>query len=1552
MLSSTIDSFSHEGFTRLNSEAMVLGTSGPLEGVGARLSENYTLTHLGADKVPGGGDDTIVPLVADYQDGATQISLRPASGLSTGWDESDYLMDLGLMGDWVVSPDGTTVRQQAEAGASFFVSEATWSWDRFAGRISIDAEATDDDAIGLAFAFEEEANGEPFTYYLLSWRAAAQEGAEAGLTLAKVTGDGTTDPDLWTLDEADADVEIVATDAAVLWQPGGEYDFAVLRDSATGAFTVTISHPNDGTELVTLASADDALPDGLGRVGFYCHSQGGVTFAAERDARTWDDGFYILRVHESLTDLDGYSLDGDGDGQPGGDYVTHFTIDTVPPVVPGANYGANEIYVTLDDFGGMDPASVADPANWTLAAADGDDTFGEGSETDVSHLIQSVVWETDIAVATLSLVDVPDETDLYELRIGQVTDLAGNVADPPSEPLRFRGEDLLADTVVWKPVTGGNWNDPANWSGGTLPGENDRVVISQTGIEISVPVDVTVRRVHSAADLQINAGTFTVLGNSEVTGALTVANGAALKADGDGAVLVASGPTTIGGASLYAVNRGQLVLNAATQYTHTSTANHQDRVIEASGAGSLISMTGLTEVNGGTHYDCDVTIRTLDGGRIDVPNVTTIDVPAAGDQRRRGVHIAVDGVNSVIDLSGLQRFDDHYGWTDSSNHDGQMSQLKAVNGGHVELGALTQLQRVDVSQIDGTGTMDLSTVQSAHVARFNISTDMTFPSLSRMDHAYVYVSGADVQFPAATNIDSVATLEVSNGGRLSIPSATTNNPIWSTDQTWTATGTGSVLSLPGLEEVLCGTNYDNDVTIQALAGGRVELPNVVRMENPNEGDQRRRGIHVTADGEGSSIDLGSLETFDDHYGWTDSSNHDGQMSQLKAIHGGQVDLGSLTHLQRVDLPQIDGTGTMDLSTVEWAHVARLNISTDMTFPNLWRMDHAYVYVSGADVEFPAATNIDSVATLEVSSGGRLSIPSATTNNPIWSVDQTWTATGTDSVLSLPGLEEVLCGTNYDNDVTIQALAGGRVELPNVIRIEDPSEGDQRRRGIHVTADGEGSSIDLGSLERFEDFYGWTDSTNHDGQMSQLRALDGSQIMFGAEQVAVENVEVFTSGLLTGSLRLSGNSTLGGSGQVGGSVSAAGASVVRPGGTGIGNLEVVGDYTQSSGATLDIQLGGAEAGTYDQLIVGGLATLDGHVATALTGGFFPADEDEFTIVTATAREGVFSSYSGYDLGNGTQLSPVYGLGTAGFAVEFSTGPFVEDCQPSGTVVNELASLVVTFSEVVAEETLTEADVQLEGPAGAIGTTSVSPAGDRSFRIVFPRQTLHGDYTLMLGPDVTDAVGNPMNQDGDGVNGEPYVDTEDPGDVFVHVVSLDDQAAPVVTNIDPVGRLNQPVSAITIALNEDVTFDSSNVAITTPTGAVPAGDIDVTPVDGRTFAVTLPEQTRDGQYRVEIGGVGDVRGNVMTTTYATIFEIDQTGPRVLSMVPTGDVHEVVDAIMLTFSDDVDASTVAQDDVSLLDPDSGSVPLNLEYQSDSVFRVSFNGHCTLGDLRAAQW
>jgi hypothetical protein len=101
----------------------------------------------------------------------------------------------------------------------------------------------------------------------------------------------------------------------------------------------------------------------------------------------------------------------------------------------------------------------------------------------------------------------------------------------------------------------------------------------------------------------------------------------------------------------------------------------------------------------------------------------------------------------------------------------------------------------------------------------------------------------------------------------------------------------------------------------------------------------------------------------------------------------------------------------------------------------------------------------------------------------------------------------------------------------------------------------------------------------------------------------------------------------------------------------------------------------------------------------------------------------------------------------------TGPRVVSADQVGTVTGPVDRVRLSFSETIDPASFTTADVAvLEGPAGAITPTAVNWLGGGDFEVVFEPQNAPGNYRLVVGPDISDAGGNVMDQDQDGTGGE--------------------------------------------------------------------------------------------------------------------------------------------------------------------------------------------------------
>src|SRR5262249_25462493 len=104
-----------------------------------------------------------------------------------------------------------------------------------------------------------------------------------------------------------------------------------------------------------------------------------------------------------------------------------------------------------------------------------------------------------------------------------------------------------------------------------------------------------------------------------------------------------------------------------------------------------------------------------------------------------------------------------------------------------------------------------------------------------------------------------------------------------------------------------------------------------------------------------------------------------------------------------------------------------------------------------------------------------------------------------------------------------------------------------------------------------------------------------------------------------------------------------------------------------------------------------------------------------------------------------------------------GPRVTAVTPAGDVLGMADRVTLTFNEPIQDGSFTLADVAaFTGPTGSLTATAVNKLSDTRYEVVFPAQTREGNYSLTVGPDIRDRAGNPMDQDGDGINGEPTQD----------------------------------------------------------------------------------------------------------------------------------------------------------------------------------------------------
>jgi hypothetical protein len=156
--------------------------------------------------------------------------------------------------------------------------------------------------------------------------------------------------------------------------------------------------------------------------------------------------------------------------------------------------------------------------------------------------------------------------------------------------------------------------------------------------------------------------------------------------------------------------------------------------------------------------------------------------------------------------------------------------------------------------------------------------------------------------------------------------------------------------------------------------------------------------------------------------------------------------------------------------------------------------------------------------------------------------------------------------------------------------------------------------------------------------------------------------------------------------------------------------------------------------------------DGNGTTDATQTVSLAGTYQFTEPTALAN-GTYTAAVSFTAATGlaTQATTTYTIDTA--------GPYVTAMSPTGAVGNRLGQLTVTFNKLIDLSTFTPSAVTLTGPGGTIAVSQPQLGSGTTYSISFPTQAIQGTYTLTIAPTVASLAGNQMDQNRNGVNGEP-------------------------------------------------------------------------------------------------------------------------------------------------------------------------------------------------------
>ena len=405
--------------------------------------------------------------------------------------------------------------------------------------------------------------------------------------------------------------------------------------------------------------------------------------------------------------------------------------------------------------------------------------------------------------------------------------------------------------------------------------------------------------------------------------------GGSLTAAGSGVTFTISGTTTVSGGSLYAQSGGHLSMPGLASYT--GVVGDVDQ-IQATGAGSTLSLPQLTKLTESTTGGSYTQIQALAGGDIELPGLTQL---SGGTQQ-----LESDGSGSELNISGVTSFQEASGLASNP------SRLQATHGGAISDPNLTTFKNVNLT-LDGTGTL---------------ATDQITTYTSDTGGAgTLTLSSGSLNLKGLTDGDG-ASLLVSGGGTLVLPLASYTGVVGDVDQIQ-ATGAGSTLSLPQLTKITESTTGGSYTQIQALAGGDIELPGLTQLSGGTQ--------QLESDGSGSELNISGLTSFQEASGLASNP------SRLQATHGGAISDPNLTSFKNVNLT-LDGTGTLTTQQISTFSGGTLNINNGtMNLAGFTDVDNSSIAVSGgASVSLVGVAVADNVA-ISVSGAASLSLAGLT-----------------------------------------------------------------------------------------------------------------------------------------------------------------------------------------------------------------------------------------------------------------------------------------------------------------------------------------------------------------------------------------------------------------------------------------------------------------------------------------------------------------------------------------------------------------------------------------------
>ncbi len=383
-----------------------------------------------------------------------------------------------------------------------------------------------------------------------------------------------------------------------------------------------------------------------------------------------------------------------------------------------------------------------------------------------------------------------------------------------------------------------------------------------------------------------------------------------------------------------------------------------------------------------------------------------IDLPLLAGAEHHVLHLGTDRNGSAIYVPQLQGIVGR----DATDR----SSLSATDGATIDILLPDTIAFVDL-MLGGESNIGIQHITSWTGSRLAFADrTVALDQLSDItDSELAVLDGADVTL--ALIVDFVTTLHPTD---------------------WSATDSGSRLSVPNLATVQLGSELDvrGEWSLSAEQGGTIDLPSLHAIFTTETTSGNSSNFTVfTAQGSASRILLPQLSAID----MANAGNW------WNARHGGEIDASSFTAMNgaRVDV-QNGGTFNMSQMTA-WTNSSLRLSDTSFTAPVLTDIGGTGIFLFNADVTLPGVSSFMS----EHGAG--------------------WEAQS--SRLALPNLTDITMGVVGEStaaDMTITATAGGVISMPLLTHAIATQSDDLR--SIELRATGPDSTIEAPLLESIID----------------------------------------------------------------------------------------------------------------------------------------------------------------------------------------------------------------------------------------------------------------------------------------------------------------------------------------------------------------------------------------------------------------------------------------------------------------------------------------------------